>query len=57
MTNILTVSQSTNPLLANTYQVTYSDGIVCSVPISPLNKDYQAVLAWVSGGGVINMSS
>ncbi len=35
------------------YQVTCASGRVYCVPLEPANAGYQAVQAWVKGGGVI----
>ena len=35
------------------YQVTYDDGKVWSVPLDEANTDYQAILEWIADGGTV----
>jgi hypothetical protein len=35
------------------YQVTYENGKIWSVPLDEANKDYQAIQEWIADGGVV----
>jgi hypothetical protein len=35
------------------YQITYDDGKVTSVPLDEANTDYQAIKEWVSEGNTV----
>ena len=35
------------------YQVTYDDGKVWSVPLDEANTDYQAIMEWIADGGTV----
>ena len=35
------------------YQVTYNDGKVWSVPLDEANTDYQAIQEWIADGGTV----
>jgi len=35
------------------YQITYDDGKVTSVPLDEANTDYQAILTWISEGNTV----
>ena len=35
------------------YQVTYNDGKVWSVPLDEANTDYQAIMEWIADGGTV----
>jgi len=35
------------------YQVTYDDGKVWSVPLDEANTDYQAIQQWIADGGTV----
>jgi len=35
------------------YQVTYDDGKVYSVPLDEANTDYQAIQEWIADGGTV----
>ena len=35
------------------YQITYDDGKVTSVPLEEANTDYQAILTWISEGNTV----
>ena len=35
------------------YQVTYSDGTIWSVPLDEDNTDYQEIQQWIADGGTV----
>ena len=35
------------------YQVTFENGIVSSVPLDEANTDYQAIQEWIADGGTV----
>jgi len=35
------------------YKVTYSNDVVSFVPLDEANTDYQAILTWISEGGIV----
>ena len=35
------------------YQVTYSNGKIWSVPLDKANTDYQAIQEWIADGGTV----
>ena len=35
------------------YQVTYLDGTIWSVPLDEANSDYQAIQTWIADGGTV----
>ena len=35
------------------YKVTYSDGIILSVPVDTKNRHYQAIQQWIADGGTV----
>ena len=37
----------------NEYRVTYTDGVLSTVPKTTQNKDYRQLLAWVEAGNTI----
>ena len=35
------------------YKVTYSDGIILSVPVDTKNRHYQEIQQWIADGGTV----
>ena len=35
------------------YKLTYSNGIICNVPLDEANTDYQAIQQWISEGNTV----
>ena len=35
------------------YKLTYSNGIICNVPLDEANTDYQAIQTWIADGGTV----
>jgi hypothetical protein len=53
MINTVTKNYSVHTNEFCSYQVTYDNGKVLSVPLDEANTDYQAILTWIAEGGVV----
>ena len=53
MINTVTKNYDTTTNEFCSYQVTYSDGKICSVPLDEANTDYQAIQEWIADGGTV----
>ena len=51
MINTVTKNYDTTTNEFCSYQVTYSDGKICSVPLDEANTDYQAIQEWAAIDG------
>ena len=53
MINTVTKNYDTTTNQFCSYQVTYLDGKILSVPLDEANTDYQAIQTWISEGNTV----